>query len=204
MSYYDSIEEKFVLPDLEIDNDSNPQTIIDYIMELIKISYEGEVCPLVVSAIEHLYYEGERIVVPHKVNESGASSKEVGDIDIFDSAEQLVSSIEVKDKDFTKEDVEHAIKKFGSASLEKSMFIYGKNVHFEKDEVYQTAAKLGKKRYFCSVISIDNYIRMRLYSINQKVSLQQFINLLLEYSRRINTKDETIMWIKSCAAEFAL
>lgn len=59
-------------------------------------------CPLVVAAIEHLYYKGAKTVVPHKVNESGASSKEVGDIDIFDNAEQLVSSIEVKDKDFTK------------------------------------------------------------------------------------------------------
>ena len=33
---------------------------------------------------------------PHKVNESGSSSKEVGDIDIFDSEGTLVNAIEVR------------------------------------------------------------------------------------------------------------
>lgn len=59
---YSSIEEKYALPDLDPDMGSSPQIILDYINELIKNSYEGEVCPLVVAAIEHLYYDGERKV----------------------------------------------------------------------------------------------------------------------------------------------
>lgn len=189
---------------MEIEDEANPQSILDYVNTLIKNSFEGEMCPLVVAAIEHLYYKGEKTVVPHKVNESGASSKEVGDIDIFDNAEQLVSSIEVKDKDFTKEDVEHAITKFALAQIEKSLFIFGKHVNFEQHDVYETAAELGKKGYFCSVVSIMDFVRMRLYSMNGDVTINRLAHLLLEYARQINAKDETIEWIKTCTTEFGL
>lgn len=201
---YNEIGEKYSLPDLDIEDESNPQSILDYLNALIKNSFEGEMCPLVIAAIEHLYYKGKRIVIPHKVNESGASSKEVGDIDIFDNAEQLVSSIEVKDKDFTKEDVEHAITKFAQAQIGKSLFIFGKHVKFEQHEVYETTASLGKKGYFCSVVSIMDFLRMRLYSMNGNVTINQLSHLLLEYARQINAKDDTIQWIKTCTTEFAL
>lgn len=197
------IEEKYAIPDLNA-NAYNPQIIMNYITELIKYSYEGEICPLIVSTLEHLYYNGTKIIIPHKVNESGASSKEVGDIDIFDTAENLISSIEVKDKDFTKEDIEHAITKFAHAQIEKSLFIFGKGVDFNKQEVYKTAAILGKKGYFCSVISIKDFARLRLYSMDQQISIEQFVELLIQYAREINAKDETLEWIKSCAKEFAL
>lgn len=201
---FSEFEEKYSIPDLEIEDEANPQTILDYVNILVKNSFEGEMCPLVVAAIEHFYYQGTKTIVPHKVNESGASSKEVGDIDIFDNAEQLVSSIEVKDKDFTKEDVEHAITKFAQAQIEKSLFIFGKNVNFEQHEVYETAALLGKKGYFCSVVSIMDFVRMRLYSMNGNVTINQLAHLLLKYARQINAKDDTIEWIKICTTEFGL
>ena len=55
----------------------------------------------------------------------------------------MLSSIEVKDKDFTKEDVEHAIHKFASSKIEKSLFIFGRKVNFDRDNVFETAAELG-------------------------------------------------------------
>ncbi len=198
------IEEKYSIPDMEIEDEANPQFILDYVNALIKDSFEGEMCPLVAAAIEHIYYRGEKTIVPHKVNESGASSKEVGDIDVFDNAEQLVSSIEVKDKDFTKEDVEHAITKFAQARVEKSLFIFGKHVRFEKHDVYETAAALGKKGYFCSVVSIMDFMRMRLYSMDGDVTISKLAHLLLKYARQINAKDDTIEWIKKCTKEFAM
>lgn len=36
---------------------------------------DGEVCPLVVAELERLYLGKDYKVVPHKVNESGSSSK---------------------------------------------------------------------------------------------------------------------------------
>lgn len=201
---YNEYEQKFELPDLDIPASNLPQTTLDYINALIRFSFEGEICPLVVATLEHFYYQGNRKVVPHKVNESGASSKEVGDIDIYTSADELVSSIEVKDKDFTKEDVEHAINKFATSRIEKSLFVFGKKVSFNHEEVFKTAAVLGKKGYFCSVISIETFAKMRLYSMRQPFSVQEFIAVMLSFSKQINAKEETVNWIKQCAAELAL
>ena len=201
---YSEVKEKYSIPNLDIKGETNPQSILNYVNTLVKNSFEGEMCPLVVAAIEYLYYKGAKTIVPHKVNESGASSKEVGDIDIFDNAQQLMSSIEIKDKDFTKEDVEHAITKFAQAQIEKSLFIFGKHVNFEQHEVYETAALLGKKGYFCSVVSIMDFVRMRLYSMNDDITINQLAHLLLKYARQINAKDSTIEWIKSCTTEFRL
>ena len=68
---------------------------------------------------------------------------------IFDNAEQLVSSIEVKDKDFTKEDVEHAIAKICTSSDRKKPFLYLasmltlNSMKYMKRQLYS-----GKKGYF--------------------------------------------------------
>lgn len=195
---------KYELPDLDIEQADLPQTILDYIATLTDQSYEGEICPLVVSALEHLYYEGSYAIIPHKVNESGSSSKEIGDIDIFTSSDELLSSIEVKDKDFTKEDVEHAIHKFAINKISKSLFIFGRKVNFSREEVFSTAARLGSQGFYCSVISIEDYAKMRIYSIKRHFSIHEFIDLLLHFAKTINAKSETIQWIKDCAIEFAL
>lgn len=197
-------EEKYQILDLDIPNSELPQTTLNYIIELSKQSFEGEVCPLIVAALENLYYGDERIVIPHKVNESGASSKEVGDIDVYTTSHELLSSIEVKDKDFTKEDVEHAIKKFAANKVEKSLFIFGRKVHFNKDKVFETAAKLGNRGYYCSVISLEDYAKMRIYSIPKRFSIGEFVELLLHYAKEINSTDSMIKWIKDCAIEFSL
>lgn len=196
--------DKYVLPDLDISEADLPQTTLDYIVALTRQSFEGEICPLVVSALEHLFYDGVNKVIPHKVNESGSSSKEVGDIDIFTTSDELLSSTEVKDKDFTKEDVEHAIHKFALSKVEKSLFIFGSKVTFDKDCVFSTAAELGKQGFYCAVISIEDYAKMRIYSIKRNFSINEFVELLLFYAKRINAKDDTIRWIKDCAVEFAL
>lgn len=54
--------------------------------------------------------------------------------------------------------------------------------------------QLGK-----SETTIDNYVRLRLYTMNLIVLLQQCINLLLEYS-----KDKTTIWLQGCATKFTL
>lgn len=199
-----AVAEKYELPDSELEDLTGPQIILDFVCQVTESKLEGEMCPLVVAAIEHFYYGGTRIVVPHKVNESGASSKEVGDIDIIDNEGNIVSSIEVKDKDFAKIDVEHAIKKFAYAKLTNTLFIYGKAVVYDADEVYKTASDYGRNGYFCSIVSIIDFVRIRLYSIERSISLQEFVKVILGYAKNINAKDETIEWIKNTALEFAL
>ena len=192
---------QFSVDNISFKGDGKSQAILDYIYKLTDKILEGETCPLIVSTIEQLYLGESFIVKPHKVNESGASSKEVGDIDVFDTNEQLVESIEIKDKDFTKEDVGHAISKFIEAKLDRSMFVYGKNVVWDKEEVYQLVGRIGRTGHYCCVISVLDYAKLRIMNISRTVNLKDFSSLMLQFAKTINAKDETINWLKECLTE---
>ena len=75
---------------------------------------------------------------------------------------------------------------------------------YDAEEVNETASSYGRNGYFCSVVSIIDFVKIRLYSIERPISLQEFVTVLLAYAKRINAKDETIEWIKNTALEFAL
>lgn len=192
-------ENKFTIDEKEFNGRENLQDILDYVSAVCQKSYEGEVCPLVISAIEQLYLGNNYKVVPHKVNESGASSKEVGDIDIFDSKGNIMLSIEVKDKVFSKEDVEHAIRKFYESRVKRSYFIYGKNIHnIDRVNVNQILRRFGHIGYYCCLISIMDYSKLRLAELPE-TNLSTYVDLLLQYARTIKASDETIEWIKENA-----
>lgn len=137
-------------------------------------------------------------VEPHKVNQSGASSKEVGDIDVYDKNRKLVYSIEVKDKDFSKQDVVHAITKFRQADLNTSLFVYGKNVFFDEDEVFQLLKEIGREGHYCCLISILHYAKLRICDL-KILTIRDFVDGLLKFAKVINAKDDTINVIKNIA-----
>lgn len=186
---------KYEIDETGIRPEKTLQSILDYIFLLTDNPCEGEICPIIISTLESLYLPETFIVKAHKVNESGSSSKEVGDIDILNPQGQVVTSIEVKDKDFYKEDVEHAISKFRDAGLKRAMFVYGKNVSYDHASVYQLAARYGRLDCYCCVISVLDYARLRLCSID-KIDLPFFVHRLLLMAKSINAKDSTLEWIK--------
>lgn len=189
---------KFSVGDILVDVSEFSQLVLDYIYQITDHTLEGEVCPLVVSVLEQFYLGSDYRVVPHKVNESGSSSKEVGDIDIFDSEGTLVNAIEVKDKTFSEQDVVHAVTKFRMAHLNSSMFIYGKRVSFDEDAVYSTLKKIGREGHYCCLISILNYAKMRISDL-KTITVREFVDGLLKFSKAINAKDDTINTIKGIA-----
>lgn len=189
---------KFSIGDIIINISDFSQLVLDYIYELTDHPLEGEACPLIVAELEKLYLGKDFKVVPHKVNESGASSKEVGDIDIFNKDNELVNSIEVKDKDFNENDVLHAITKFRSAHLSTSMFIYGKSVSFDEDAVFNALKTVGREGHYCCLISILNYAKLRIADLKE-VTVRDFVDGLLKFAKVINAKDDTISEIKRIA-----
>lgn len=185
------------------DAEGNVQLVLDYVSILATKPFGGETCALIVSTIESYYWMNKGKVNPHKVNESGSSTKEIGDIDIFDNDETAVSSIEVKDKEFSKEDVDHAIRKFADAGIERSMFVYGKCASFNRSEVFQVAARYGRADYFCSIVSIMDYAKMRLTHMLHETTLTSFTTQMLHFAKTINATPGTIEWIKSAARQVA-
>lgn len=190
---------KFSVGDILVDVSEFSQLVLGYIYKITDHTLEGEVCPLVVSVLEQLYLGSEYRVVPHKVNESGSSSKEVGDIDIFDSEGTLVNAIEVKDKTFSEQDVVHATTKFRMAHLNSSMFIYGKRVAFDEDAVYSTLKKIGRDGHHCCLIPILNYAKMRISEL-KSITVRDFVDGLLKFAKAINAKENTIDTIKEISS----
>ena len=195
----ENYSDKFKIDQAVAANFSNAQGILALVMSLIKESCEGEVCPLIVAAVEQLVSPMWKIV-PHKVNESGSSSKEVGDIDIYDE-EGICKSIEVKDKNFTKEDVEHAITKFKAAGIANSLFIYGPNANFDAVEVEQLAARYGRKGTYCAIVSILDFVKIRLAYLPLEASTEAFPEAILGYAKEIEAKDTTVSWLRKCIEE---
>lgn len=191
---------KFSVGDALIDLSGFSQFVLDYIYAITNKTLDGEVCPLIVAQLEKMYLGHNYRVEPHKVNESGSSSKEVGDIDIYDKKGELVNSIEVKDKDFTVQDVMHAVTKFREASLSSSMFIYGKRVNFDEKEVFTALREIGRNGHFCCLISILNYAKMRIADL-KSLTINEFVDGLLKFTEVINAKDDTINEIKKISKE---
>lgn len=189
---------KFSIGDALIDISEFSQLVLDYIYELSEFPLDGEVCPLIVSVLEQMYLGPEFKVVPHKVNESGASSKEVGDIDIFDSEGTIINAIEVKDKSFSAQDVVHAISKFRQAHLNSSLFIYGKKASFDEKSVYATLHRIGREGHYCCLVSILNYAKMRISDL-KNVSIRDFVDGILKFSKAINAREETVKTVKQIA-----
>lgn len=186
---------KYSIGDALIDVSDFAQLVLDYIYKITDNSFQGEICPLVVAELEQMYLGRDYRVEAHKVNQSGASKKEVGDIDIFDKENNLVYSIEVKDKDFTAQDVLHAVAKFRAANLSSSMFVYGKKATFDEHVVSDNLKQIGREGHYCCLISILNYAKLRIADL-KNITIRQFVDGLLTFAKAINAKDSTVQDIK--------
>ena len=88
--------------------------------------------------------------------------------------------------------------------MTKTLFIFGIAVMYVTEEVHEIASEYGRNGYFCSVVSVLDFVKIRLSSIQQSISLQDFSSTMLSYAKKINAKDDTIDWIKNCTIEFYL
>lgn len=174
--------------------------IYRYVARYIEESFEGETCAAVVGAVEKQFYaclKGEYRVEVHKVNESGASSKEVGDIDVYEK-DKCFYSIEVKDKAFTVYDVEHAFNKMIAANVKRGSFVYGPRATFDAEKVKITLFDFEQKKFVTLFMEILPYVRLVLFQ-TPHVETSNFIQLLLDTTHEINAKDCTIQRVHDLA-----
>lgn len=176
--------------------------IYTYIARFIEESFEGETCATVVGSVEKQFYsclKGEFHVKAHKVNESGASSKEIGDIDVYEK-DKCFYSIEVKDKAFTVYDVEHAFNKMIAAHVNRGSFVYGPRATFDEEKIKITLYSFEKKRFITLFMGILPYIRLVLFQ-TPYLDTKKFLQILLNTAREINARDATIIRIHQLSEE---
>ena len=181
-------------------NSTQPELIYELLNDIVRNSYNGETCPIVVAALESLCNPSLK-VVPHKVNESGKSSKEVGDIDIYNDT-KLVDVIEVKDKEFVKEDVRLAIKKANTEGVPRCMFVYGNHIQAFDDDtndyLEQVRGEYGRNGTFCTILRIRDYIQMRIHDSIEVLDLNTLVKKMSEMMRLMEVRANTITWVREC------
>ncbi|SEU02290.1 SacI restriction endonuclease [Paracoccus homiensis] len=105
--------------------------LLKLIEMLLAQSCEGETLALSVALLFELMAKGTGnglVISSHPANQSGASSKEVADIDVFEADGKTPRHCaEAKDKPFTRADVDHAAGKVAEAGHTSLIFIYGPN-----------------------------------------------------------------------------
>lgn len=170
--------------------------VYEFILKFIERSFEGETCAIVIGTLEKIYYSGLKgnfRVVPHKVNQSGASSKGVGDIDIFENG-SFCYSIEVKDKAFTVYDLEHVFNKVIENKGAKAAFIYGPRASFDEKSIKLKLYDYEKRDFITLFSDIQTYSKIMLFKLNIS-DRSTFLKALMETAVQINSKESVRIWI---------
>lgn len=96
----------------------------DMFFDFLEAHTQGVSAVVILAAFFRQYYGKGTKVVVHPINESGASPKEVGDIDLkFKDGKAY--AVEVKDKPYKDIDVNHACEKALKAGVRKVIFAFG-------------------------------------------------------------------------------
>jgi len=168
-----------------------------FAVKFLEKSFEGETCAIIVAAVEKQFYEcikGNFNVIPHKINESGSSSKEVGDIDIYHEKEYY-HSIEVKDKTFTVYDLQHALNKVIDNGGKQGTFIYGPRATYDEEKIKIKLFDYEQKRFNVLFLDILTYLKVMLFK-TPKIDFSNFIQTVMNIAIEINATDNVKKWIK--------
>lgn len=136
-------------------------------------------------------------VVPHPVNQAGTSSKQMSDLDIFDSEEKPFLSIELKDKPFTEVEVDKAAKTTYSHGAPSMLFVAGRASSLNED-IYryfdQLKSEYEKKGMMVGVMTIDALMDF-FFTTNYEVDSVMIFDLLRTAMAKTKASPETMRWV---------
>jgi hypothetical protein len=172
--------------------------IIEFVDALVTRSIEGQVAAIVAGTILSTHFdqfEGFEVIV-HPVNQSGASSNEVADIDIKQNGKIFVV-IEVKDKQFSAQDVDHAAFKVSQYGLKSITFIIGVNGTCIGSSLEQVAKTVLLTRNVNVVfVDLGSFVRS-VSALCPDLPFATFFTKLQSYAISARVKDEVFEHIES-------
>lgn len=172
--------------------------ISEFVRNMVASSCEGETLILSVSVLFEIYNitnEVDLLVNSHPTNQSGASSKEISDVDVFDKSGLIRYCIEAKDKKFNRNDVDHAITKVAEYGHNELIFLYGPNASsdFDLDNIVNEYEDKGFYLSFVDIFDFTNTIN----ALSSVISVQLFLDILKKHIDLIRAKDTTIQHCNS-------
>lgn len=194
-------EEKLKLRQIEIKTvDDSIVNFLVFCNKVLDKNIEGESLTLLIAGIyKELYKNSSDIIVEvHPVNQSGASSKEVSDLDIYHN-DKLIISNELKDKVYSESDVRHAMDKVIESGGNKMFFIEGPRATYKSDKpINSLIIEYAQKGAHLTVISSTNFINV-IINLIINFDFQNFIRYCITTAQETKFKEETITHLLDCS-----
>ena len=186
--------------------------ICGFIEDFIEASIEGETCALVGGVAFDLLNKitkDDLNVKVHPINQSGASSNEISDIDVYRGGmvreklrkgyqvENLAYTAEVKDKVFSKQDVDHAVNKAVEAGHRTLIFLTGPRANIQGSTQGQLEDNWSDKGINLVFMSVLDFFRMA--ATLTEPSNEEIMESLNRYAKSARVKDDTISHLMNCA-----
>ena len=171
--------------------------IIEFVDVFVTKSIEGQVAALVAGTALSTYFDQFESfeVIVHPVNQSGASSNEVADIDIKQNGKIFVA-IEVKDKQFSEQDVDHAAFKVSQYGLKSITFIIGINGTCIGSTLEQVAKNVLQARNVNVIfVDLDSFFRS-VIALCPDITFTKFLAKLQNYAITVRVRDEVFEHIE--------
>ena len=164
--------------------------ILKFVDAFVTKSIEGQVAAILTGTVVSLHFEQfENFeVIVHPVNQSGASSNEVADIDIKKNGKIFVA-IEVKDKQFHEQDVDHAASKASQYGLKSITFVIGANganIGLPSEQIAKNV--LHKRNINVVFVDLISYIRS-VITLCPEISFASFLEKLQYCAKKARVKD---------------
>ena len=189
--------EKFVL-DVELPNEA--VLIKKLFLDLTTENFGGEMLSISLGGLMSMVLGDYYSIEVHKVNQSGSSSKEVGDIDIYLNKE-LIYSLEAKSKDFALQDVEHAIKKAKSYGLKSFFFIYNHTIP-SNDIIEESIIISESNEMVLSILPFDQFLSTILALCNP-VSFEILPQTLMNIALEMQLSEDAFIFTKNTLERYA-
>lgn len=174
--------------------------LLHLIQALLAKSCEGETLALSVALLFELLAKGhsqELLVISHPANQSGASSNEVADIDVFEiksDSQTLRYCAEAKDKPFTRADVDHAAGKVAAAGYSSLIFVYGPNSK-GSEAVAALIAEYETKGFDLTFVDAPAFAK-GIVALAPSVTWDEIVELLNKHLAMTRAKEMTISHCK--------
>ena len=138
-----------------------------FIDNLLNNGFGGAALVIATTAIFQLLFNSEEFdIKPHPVNQSGSSSHQFSDLDVYKNGKPFMGT-ELKDKPFSSYDIKHAAETAFDANSPSLLFVAGRQSTFaEQPSTYflEVKKEYAEKGMYVGVISIDSLMDMAFAS----------------------------------------
>ena len=174
-------------------------SLIEFAEAFIEHSVEGETCALLAgaaySALDMGMKEQHKVVV-HPVNQAGSSSNEVSDVDVHCEG-RLVHTAEVKDKEFSSQDVEHAVGKVADAGHRRLVFLVGPRGHLNGSTMRALEQHWEARGFVLVFVDLLDFFKSAI-ALCPGLHFKHLAEFIEAHAKRARVKDETISIARRC------